>query len=49
MKNNWNHVNMCYYWQATTAGLSTRFMYCSSYHFKKLNYDSEMFNVSNIF
>ena len=32
-----NYVNMHDHWQATSTGLSTYFMYCSAYHFKKLN------------
>ena len=37
MEINGNHLNMPDHWQATRTGLSTYFMYCSSYHFKKLN------------
>ena len=44
-----NHVNMLDHWQATSTGLSTYFMYCSYYHFKKLNYESEISSVSNVF
>ena len=39
------------HWQATSTGISTYFMYChgSWYHFNKLNWGSEIFNVSDIF
>ena len=48
MENNWNHVLMCDNWQATTTGLSTLFICFSSHHFKTLNYESDIFNVSNV-
>ena len=37
-----NHVNIRNHWQATSTGLLTQFMYCSLYHFKMLNWESEI-------
>ena len=42
----------CQHWkrrQATTTGLSTYSLYCNSYHFCKLNGESHIFKVSNVF
>ena len=49
MENNWNHVNMCNDWQATTTGLWTKFVNCNLYYFERLNHQSEIFDVSNVF